>query len=141
MDTISALLDRCRELRSLNSDAALAAELRVTRQAVSNWRVGRSHPDELAAARISAITGQPLGRILGIIGEARAVSAEAKKVWRRLAEASVFALAALGLTGAPGPAAAIDAGSYPQRDALYIMRNLRRWLRNATSRQFAARVA
>ena len=123
MDTVAALLDKCRDIRSLPSDAALAVELHVTRQAVSNWRVGRAHPDELTCARISAITGQPLGRVLGIVGEARAVSAEAKKVWRRLAETAVFALAALGLTGAPGPASAIDAGSYPQRDALYIMRN------------------
>lgn len=105
MDALNKLLDKAREMRSCPSDAALARELHVTRGSVSNWRKGVSLPDEVACARLSDMTGEPLARVLGMIGEARAVSREAKAVWRRLATAAALMLLA-GASGLPSPAAA-----------------------------------
>lgn len=133
MADVNKLLDRCMEIRSLKNDTALGVALGVSRQAVSGWRHGERFPDAMVCARISDITGEPLARVLGIVGEARALSGDEKKVWRRLAQTAVFALAAVGLTGAPQPSYADDAGTYAQRNALYIMRNWWRSLRRVFS--------
>lgn len=85
MDTVNSLLDKCRRIRSLASDNALSKELGVTRATVSGWRHGKSQPDPVSSERIARITGEPLARVLGIVGEARAISREEKQVWRKLA--------------------------------------------------------
>jgi hypothetical protein len=38
------------------------------------------------------MTGEPLAKVLGIAGEHRAISRDAKAVWRRLANAAAIAL-------------------------------------------------
>lgn len=91
MDAVNSLLDKAREMRSIPSDLALAEQLHVGRSAVSNYRHGRAYPDTVVCARLSDMTGEPLTRVLGIVGEARAVSAEEKRVWRRLAQAAAVA--------------------------------------------------
>lgn len=95
MDAVNELLDKAKRTRSLPTDMALAEALHVGRAAVSGWRHGSRHPDAVACARLSELTGEPLPRVLGIVGEARAISAEEKRVWRRLATAAVFSLAAM----------------------------------------------
>lgn len=92
MDTIEKLLDAVRETCSPANDAALAVKLRVVRSAVSNWRSGRAHPDAVVCARIAQVTGTPLARVLGIVGEARAKSKDEKAVWRRLATAAAVVM-------------------------------------------------
>lgn len=126
MDAVNKLLDKARETCSLRSDMALAAELRVTRSAVSNWRNGRAYPDEVACARLAKLTGEPLARVLGVVGEARAISKEAKAVWRSLASAAALVL----LVGA----AVSPALSAAKMTGLYIMSSARRTLRNVLSR-------
>lgn len=73
MDELKALLDNLKESRSLNSDAALARLLDVKPQTMSNWRKGHNLPDTVACARIAEAAGMPLARVLGIVGEARAM--------------------------------------------------------------------
>ena len=119
MTALNKLLDKAREIRSCPSDAALAKELHVTRGSVSNWRNGVSLPDEVACARLSDMTGEPLAKVLGMVGEARAVSREAKAVWRRLASAAALVLL-VGAAGAPSPAAATE-GAQANAPSLYIM--------------------
>lgn len=128
MNALNKLLDKAREMRSCPSDAALARELHVTRGSVSNWRKGVSLPDEVACARLSDMTGEPLARVLGMVGEARAVSREAKAVWRRLASAAALVLL-VGAASMPSPAAAQVPDSSGGYTGLYIM-SIRRWLRD-----------
>lgn len=85
MTTLNNLLDKIRETRSLASDNALAGTLKVSRQRVSAWRKGENLPDAVACARIADLTGEPLARVIGIVGEARAISRDEKAVWKRLA--------------------------------------------------------
>lgn len=93
MDTVDRLLDKVKQTRSLPTDMALAAFLHVGRAAVSRWRTGLHQPDEVTCARIAEATGEPLARVLGIVGEARAKSSAAKAVWRQLAAAACLVLA------------------------------------------------
>lgn len=103
MNDVIKLLDKCKEIRSCASDNAFALEIGVTRQMVSNWRAGKNYPDAVNCAKLADIAGIPLSRVLGIVGEARAISADEKKVWRKLAQVAVLIICTL-------PIASIYAG-------------------------------
>lgn len=100
MNSVNDLLDKIKETRSLASDNALAGFLHTTRGSVSNWRLGKNYPDAVACARISEATGVPLAKVIGLVGEARAISREEKAVWHKLATAAALVLA-VGLASAP----------------------------------------
>lgn len=85
MTDLNNLLDKIKETRSIASDNALAAAIGVSRQRVSAWRHGTNLPDPVACATIAGLSGEPLARVLGIVGEARAISREEKAVWNKLA--------------------------------------------------------
>ncbi|MFQ6310395.1 helix-turn-helix transcriptional regulator [Lysobacter capsici] len=98
-------------------DADLARALGVSRQTISNWRVGRTFPDAVACARIADMTGVPLHQILGMVGEERAQNPEEKRVWRRLANmtasAAAIAIIALGVMLPMAPARASKNAQMP----------------------------
>lgn len=91
MNNVNSLLDKAQEVCGVKTDSGLAEKLKVPRQNVCNWRKGRNSPDIVACGKIAEITGIPLARVLGIVGEARAISREEKAVWRRLASAAMVA--------------------------------------------------
>ncbi|MBV2210289.1 MAG: helix-turn-helix domain-containing protein [Thermomonas sp.] len=121
MEQLNKLLDKIKETRSLASDNALAESLGVKRQTVSNWRKERTLPDAVQCATIAGLTGEPLARVLGIVGEARAISKEEKKVWRRLAAIVSLGIVSLGIAFS-NPANARDAdGQQIERGAVTTM--------------------
>lgn len=122
MDDVNKLLDRCRDVCGVPTDMALAAALHVTRATVSGWRHGARYPDAVACARIADMLGIPVGRVLGIVGEARAISRDEKQVWRRLATTAVLALATLAMNSTAIPTASASVGNRQVPDDLYIMR-------------------
>lgn len=112
MASLKDLLDTIKESRSLASDKALADLLKASPQSISNWKHGTRLPDPVACARIAEAAGVPLARVLGIVGEARAISREEKAVWRRLAAAAAIVLmAGLGWTGVTSDAHAKSVGN------------------------------
>lgn len=133
MKTVNELLDRVRELHGITSDNALGKALGVKRQTVSNWRHGHAAPDPVACATIAGLTGEPLARVLGIVGEARAISREEKAVWRKLASAAVVLLAALPLGNARS-ADHVGIGATEQNAVVCIMRSVGAWLRTVFKR-------
>lgn len=126
MSTVTELLDKAKKARSLASDNALAIELGVTRQAVSKWRHGESAPDPVTCARLADMVGEPLQRVLGVVGEARAISAAEKAVWRRLASAAAVLLAVFVVALGAGPAKAEKATEMRAESSLCAMRYLAR---------------
>ncbi len=114
MDGLKQLLDKAKAAKALKTDGALADALKVSPGAVSNWRHGKNLPDAVQCAKLAEMSGEPLARVLGMIGEARAISREEKAVWRRLATAASVALALAAHSGIAG--------------ALYIMSIPHRWL-------------
>lgn len=94
MDRVIALLDQAKKACKATTDMELASCLHVKRATLSKWRTGNGFPDEVSCARIAELTGEPLARVLGVVGEARAKSGAAKAVWRRLASAAAVILSA-----------------------------------------------
>lgn len=68
---IAKLLDHARIACKVESDAALARCLGVTRAALSNWRTGQRFPDWTACASIANKTGLPLATVLAVVSAAR----------------------------------------------------------------------
>ena len=82
---VSFLLDNCKEVCGVRTDGELAKRLGVSKQALSGYRHGMRLPDPVVCATIAGLSGIPLARVLGIVGEARAISSDEKAVWRKLA--------------------------------------------------------
>lgn len=117
---IGEIIDRAKAAIGAESDSALSRHLGLSRTAVGNWRSGVSLPDPVSCERLAGLTGIPLARVLGIVGEARAHSREEKAVWRKLAaSATLLALVVLGSEQQPAQAAEIGV----EADSVCIMRN------------------
>lgn len=88
--TITDLLDAAKKAQGFGTDMALASALGISRSAVSAWRNGVKTPDPVQCAALAGYTGLPLAQVLGIVGEARAISREEKAVWRKLAASAAL---------------------------------------------------
>jgi transcriptional regulator with XRE-family HTH domain len=111
--TVIELLDAAKAAIGVESDNALAIEMGYTRGAVSNWRNGKAYPDEIACAKLADMVGLPLHQVLGAIGEQRAISREAKAVWRRLATAATVAALCVMPYYAQAHSSAVSASPVP----------------------------
>ncbi|PZS55127.1 DUF3693 domain-containing protein [Stenotrophomonas maltophilia] len=118
---VNSLLDQAKEACGVSFDKDLAPRLGVRPSAISNYRKGVSHPDAVVCATLAGLTGVPLARVLGVIGEARAISREEKAVWRKLAATAMALCLAVGFA-LPHKAQAAVSG-FESAHAVYIMRN------------------
>ncbi|MGT9866031.1 DUF3693 domain-containing protein [Stenotrophomonas maltophilia group sp. P373] len=118
---VNSLLDQAKEACGVSYDKDLAPRLGVRPSAISNYRKGVSHPDAVVCATLAGLTGVPLARVLGVIGEARAISREEKAVWRKLAATAMALCLAVGFA-LPHKAQAAVSG-FESTHAVYIMRN------------------
>ncbi|MGE8237357.1 MAG: DUF3693 domain-containing protein [Stenotrophomonas indicatrix] len=118
---VNSLLDQAKEACGASYDKDLAPRLGVRPSAISNYRKGVSHPDAVVCATLAGLTGVPLARVLGVIGEARAISREEKAVWRKLAATAMALCLAVGFA-LPHKAQAAATG-FESAHAVYIMRN------------------
>ncbi|WP_425604359.1 DUF3693 domain-containing protein [Stenotrophomonas muris] len=121
MQTVTDLIDAARKALDVSSDAEFARQLGVSRGTIANWKSGYSLPDTVMCATLAGLTGLPLARVLGIVGEARAVSREEKAVWRKLAATAMALCLAVGFA-LPHKAQAAVSG-FESAHAVYIMRN------------------
>ncbi len=121
MQTVTDLIDAARKALNVSSDAEFARQLGVSRGTIANWKSGYSLPDTVMCATLAGLTGLPLARVLGIVGEARAVSREEKAVWRKLAATAMALCLAVGFA-LPHKAHAAVAG-FDNAHGVYIMRN------------------
>ncbi|CAN7348547.1 helix-turn-helix transcriptional regulator [Pseudoxanthomonas sp. LjRoot168] len=88
--TVTELLDAAKAAQGFSTDMALAKALGISRSAVSAWRNGVKTPDTVQCAALAGYTGLPLAQVLGVVGEARAISREEKAVWRKLAASAAL---------------------------------------------------
>ena len=105
------LLDLAKQASGATSDSDLSRKLGVSRQSVSNWRNSNKFPDTVTCATIAGITGVPLAKVLGIVGEARATDKQEKAVWRKLAATAMTLAIGVGLTSPAQVTAAETGGS------------------------------
>lgn len=87
---VADLIDEAKKAAGIESDSAFSKYLGLSRTAVGNWRSGVSLPDTVSCERLAGLTGQPLAKVIGLVGEARAHSREEKAVWRKLAASAAM---------------------------------------------------
>lgn len=124
----SEWIDRVKKERGWDSDYRVAKELGLSRQAISDYRVGKSLMDDGAALRVASALGEPPEIILIDQAAERAKSPEARTVLRdalrRLGGVAAGVIVAVGVGGSPSPAQAGPAVA--ASSGLYIMSNGRR---------------
>ncbi|MBS9446553.1 DUF3693 domain-containing protein [Xylella fastidiosa] len=120
---INLLLDKAKEACVVKYDKDLAQKLKIRATSISNYRKGISLPDATVCAELANITGLPLAKVLGIVGEARAISREEKAVWRKLATlAATTLLIGAGITyPPPSQAQSICESSVMKIQIMHIM--------------------
>ncbi|XQA67113.1 DUF3693 domain-containing protein [Xanthomonas sacchari] len=96
MSTVDGLLDAAKKAVNASNDTELAKALGIRPAAVSNYRRGVSLPNAVVCATLAGLTGEPLAKVLGIVGEARAISSDEKAVWRKLAATAMGVLLFVG---------------------------------------------
>ncbi len=122
MSTIDALLDAAKAATKSSNDSELAKALGIKPAAVSNYRRGVSLPNAVVCATLAGLTGTPLARVLGIVGEARAISSDEKAVWRKLAATAMALCLAVGFALPHKVQAAVP--GFDNAHVVYIMRNI-----------------
>lgn len=107
---LSAYLDRARAAARAPSDYALAQQLGITRQHVSDMRRGLALPGDDLMVRIAELAGEDAERAILLLDYWKARNGAAKAVRKRLVErlGGVTVALALGFTaiGAPSPSRA-----------------------------------
>lgn len=123
MSTIDELLDAAKAATKSANDSELAKALGIRPAAVSNYRRGVSLPNAVVCATLAGLTGTPLARVLGIVGEARAISSDEKAVWRKLAATAMALCLAVGVA-LPRDVQAMPSSGYSADHTVYIMRSV-----------------
>lgn len=118
MSDVNFFLDKAKEVCGVKFDKDLAPRLGVKATSISNYRKGVSLPDPVVCATLAGLTGIPLTQIIGVVGEARAISAAEKAVWRRLATSAAL-LCLVFLPALPGHAAVVNAAWSPEPHVHY----------------------
>lgn len=86
MRTIDQVLDRAREVQMVPSDYKLGLTLGIGGNALSNYRTGRSFPDEKTCAILAKAIGEDPALLTVEMQAQRAKTPEAKKVWFSIAQ-------------------------------------------------------
>lgn len=125
---INILLDKAKKMCGVTTDKDLSTRLGVTPSAVTNYRKGRALPDAVTCATLAGLTGEPLAKVLGVVGEARAISREEKAVWRKLAATAAMVLCVIGFAG---NALAVGVSGWAHGAMPIMLNALRYWWRIA----------
>lgn len=120
---IAEIIERAKKGAGIDSDMQLSKHLGLSKSAVANWRAGTSYPNTVSCERLAGLTGIPLARVLGIVGEARAISREEKQVWRKLAASAAAAFLLVGATLLPPTHANASPSASKSAQGVGIMRN------------------
>lgn len=94
MKPMTMYLDECITRGIAKNDSDIARKLGITRASVSDYRVGRSHPNDEVAVKIAELLGKDPGELLAECGAARAKSPATRRAWERIAAR----MAAYGIT-------------------------------------------
>lgn len=149
MRTVNELLDQVKANSGIQSDYRLAKTLNVSLNTMSNYRHGRSRPDDLVLSKLAELGGIPADQVelLAVTLQAeRATTDEARALWQRIASrlqagavhSVVLALlvAAGFITTTPNAHATVTAFDAQKSGSLYIMFS---FLRSLFRRSKAAR--
>lgn len=139
MHTTDELLEAAKRHSGLTTDYKLGMVLGLSNSAVTNYRKGRSHPDDNVGRRLAELAGLDEGYVLACLHAERAKDDESRQAWQRIAKrlegvaAALFLaiLANLGAVTFDDGASAKSLSSANgcqngQFDALYIVASIHR---------------
>lgn len=86
MFSIASLLDSAKAKAGIETDYRLSKVIEINHSAVTNYRSGRSLPNEAILQRLCALSGDDPELIAAQIQSRRAASEEARQLWQRVAE-------------------------------------------------------
>jgi hypothetical protein len=86
MFSIATLLDSAKAKAGIESDYRLSKLIEINSSAVTNYRSGRSLPNEAILQRLCVLSGDDPELIAAQIQSRRAASEEARQLWQRVAE-------------------------------------------------------
>ena len=86
-NTTIELLDELRGSIQISSDYALAKQLGVLPQTISNYRHNRTQMSDEVAVLVAAVLGRAPAPILALLSSERAKTPEVAKIWRDAARA------------------------------------------------------
>jgi len=107
MKTTLDYVDAVKIKHDLPSDYALAKLLGVSKQAVSNYRLGKGGFDDLTAVRVAELLNLNPMEVIAVANRERAKSEDARRVWTGLFDR--FAANFEGLLGMMGQRPALRA--------------------------------
>jgi hypothetical protein len=77
-------LDKAKEVKGITSDYALAKELKIRPSAISNYRAGKSHFDDVISAKVAELIGIHAGLVMLDMHRQRASTPEEINVWKEI---------------------------------------------------------
>lgn len=146
MQTIDQLLDRAKKAQGIESDYRLAQLLEVSKNAITNYRHGKSRPDDEVALRLAALIDRDPASVIAELHAERAKTPEVRAMWLRMANTMRHAVASVMMTcglamlliaGNPTPAQASNLPSplfAVPGSVSYVKSRMRRFGRFARSR-------
>lgn len=153
MRTVNEFLDQVKLNSGIESDYRLAKTLNLTLNTMSNYRHGRSRPDDLVLSKLAELGNIPAEQVelLAVSLQAeRASTDEARAMWHRIAarlqggavhSALLACLVALGLfTTPPNAVAAVTELKPSNSSGLYIMFSFLRRLFKRSARSAAGKL-
>ena len=130
MRTIHEVLDKARAVQKVPSDYKLGLTLGIGGNALSNYRTGRSLPDEKTCEILARAMGEDPALLTVEMQAQRAKTPEARKVWFNIAQrlqmgfgnVSLLAAIAIVLIATASPAVrAASMDTFGASGSLYIM--------------------
>lgn len=94
MKAIWTYLDELIEQGTVKNDSETARKVGVSRATVSDWRIGKTTPNDEQAVKLASLLRKDPGEILAECGAARAKSPETRRAWEKVAAR----IAAYGIT-------------------------------------------
>lgn len=129
MSTTLALFERWKALKGIESDRQALKALGLSAGAAVHWKAGRNG-DAALIERLCKDLGENAMAMTALAMKEQS-QGEAAKTWARFARqlGAAATLACVLLTALPAQSAPY--GQAEQNQPIYIMRSVRRWLRNA----------
>lgn len=85
MQTTNELLDRIKTELEIASDYRLAQVLGVTKNAITNYRYGKSRPNDEVGLRMAELLKEDAGHITACLHAERAQSPDVRQLWEKVA--------------------------------------------------------
>jgi len=108
MKKICMYMDEAQDIGAVKNDAELAKKLGISRASVSEWRSGKSTPNDDQAVKLAEVLGKDAGELLAECGAARAKTNATRQAWERVAARMAMSITLCALIIHPSKSEAVE---------------------------------